>query len=172
MNLNARVRRRFSHIHDHARRRRSTDHPEPPPHPAAPARTAAPAAAAIPGDTRPATGRRHGRTWRWILGAHAALVVGLLLLFLLVAELASPTDGANIGAGILLLPLLPLGLPWSLPVILDPYRFDSAAQTFGYALYWGPALLNVAIDGLLWVVCSRLRTQHRPRIELGDGLGR
>ncbi|MDI9939242.1 hypothetical protein QM806_28085 [Rhodococcus sp. IEGM 1351] len=122
--------------------------------------TRAAAVAVLPGDTHPVHNRRPSRTRIWLFGAHAALVLGLLVLFVLIAELANPTDGANIGAGILLLPLLPLGLPWSLPVIVDPYRFDPAAEALVYTLYLGPALLNVALHGLLLLSCSVLRAQH------------
>lgn len=38
-----------------------------------------------------------------------------------------PDQGANIGAGLLLLPLLGLGIPWSVPFLIDQYRFRPAA---------------------------------------------
>ncbi|WP_368680665.1 hypothetical protein R1X32_10905 (plasmid) [Rhodococcus opacus] len=69
------------------------------------------------------------------------------------------------------MPLLPLGLPWSLPAILDPYRFDSAADSLEYALYWGPALLSVVLNGLLAVAYSLFRAHHRPRQPAPDGTG-
>lgn len=141
-------------------RRRDGGH-EPAQHPPVRPRPAAALAAAVPpDDTHLVKNRRQGRIWTWLFGVHAALVLGLLLLFVLVAELTNPTGGANIGAGILLLPLLPLGLPWSLPVIVDPYRFDPAAESLVYTVYLGPALLNVAVHGLLLLSCSVLRAQH------------
>lgn len=144
-------------------RRRADDH-EPAHHPPMRTRAAATVAAAVPpDDTHFVSNGRQGRIRIWLFGVHAALVLGLLLLFVLVAELANPTGGANIGAGILLLPLLPLGLPWSLPVIVDPYRFDPAAESLVYTMYMGPALLNVVLHGLLLLSYSRLRAQHGPR---------
>lgn len=105
---------------------------------------------------------RRGRIWPGVFAAHAALVLGLTLLFLIVTDLGNLPDGANRGARILLLPLLPLGLPWSLPVILDPSRFDPAAESLSHAMYFAPALLNVVIHGLL-LMFFVFRAQHRAR---------
>ncbi|MCQ4120715.1 hypothetical protein [Rhodococcus tibetensis] len=92
---------------------------------------------------------RDGSIWVAIFAAHAGLVLGLTLLFLIVADLGHGSAGVNLGAGLLLLPLLPLGLPWSVPMITEPYRFDPAAETLAHALSFAPADLNVALHGLV-----------------------
>lgn len=118
---------------------------------------------AVPGDTHLVSSGRRGRIRAWIFCAHLVLVCGLTLLFVIVALLGDPEDGANIGAGILLLPLLALGVPWSLPVITDPYRFDQVADALWYAVNLGPALLNVVLHGVLLVSYAVLRAKHRAR---------
>lgn len=109
---------------------------------------------AAAGDTHRVSNRRWGGRWPWVFGVHVALVLGLSLLFGIVTDLGDDADGANVGAVILLLPLLPLGLPWSLPLIIEPYRFDSVA----------PAVLNVVIHGLLLVSFLVVRARHRARL--------
>lgn len=101
--------------------------------------------------------------WVGIFVAHAGLVLGLTLLFLIVADLGHAPSGVNLGAGLLLLPLLPLGLPWSLPMITDPYRFDPAAETLAHALILAPAVLNVALHGLALAVFVVVRKRRRAR---------
>ena len=64
-------------------------------------------------------------------------------------------DGANIGLGLVLLPLIGLGLLWSLPVVVNPYRFDELSVAAQAALDLGPAYLNVALHALVFVVDRR-----------------
>lgn len=60
------------------------------------------------------------RSARRCLLAHLAVVVGLLSLFAVLVAATRPDAGANIGAGIIGLPLLAVGMPWSLPILVDP----------------------------------------------------
>lgn len=55
------------------------------------------------------------------------------------------------------LPLIPLGLPWSLPAATDPYRFDGAGTALRYLALIGPAWLNLALHGALF---ARFRTRR------------
>lgn len=84
---------------------------------------------------------------RWLL-AHLALVCGLALLVVLLVMTTPEEAGANIGAGLVALPLLGLGLPWSLPFLIDPYRFDTWSVTASFVFSLGPAFLNVLLHGL------------------------
>ena len=126
-------------------------------------RPAETATASRPGDTRPVRNGREGGIWVGIFAAHAGLVLSVTLLFLIVADLGHSPTGVNLGAGLLLLPLLPLGLPWSLPVITDPYRFDPAAETLAHAFFFAPAVLNVALHGLVLAVFFVVRRRRRAR---------
>lgn len=72
-------------------------------------RPAVTATAARSGNTRPVRNGRGCSIWVGIFAAHAGLVRGLTLLFLIVADLGPSPAGVNLGAGLLLLPLLPLG---------------------------------------------------------------
>lgn len=97
------------------------------------------------------------RGWRRLLIAHVVLVVALMTLFF-VAELATrPEDGANIGAGLIALPLLPLGLPWAWPAISDPYQFDGFSPLLWSLVTSGPAWLNVLLHLAVFLVVSRSR---------------
>ncbi len=98
--------------------------------------------------------RRPSRRWLLVHG----LVVGVLLavLALLVAT-SDPADGANIGAGLVGLPLLALGLPWSLVVLVDPYRFDDLSGAARWVVYVGPAVLNVLLHALVVELVARRR---------------
>jgi len=89
----------------------------------------------------------------WI---HAAVVAAFVILFLAMALAFSDGIGANIGAGIALLPVLALGLPWTLPMIIDPYAFDSWPRPIWYLVAVGPAVLNVLLHAAL--VARRRRT--------------
>ena len=98
-----------------------------------------------------------GRSARRLLLAHFSVVMALLGLFTVLVA-ATPTDaGANIGAGIAGLPLLALGVPWSLPVLVAPYRFDQWSDTAHYVLWFGPAFLNVALHAVAIAVWSHRR---------------
>lgn len=95
-------------------------------------------------------------TWYPGLTLHAA-VIGILLALL--AVMVGRTDGvdANIGAGLVLIVLLGLGLPWSLPVVLDLSAFDDLPGVVWYALRLGPALLWLGLHVLLrsWYIRHR-----------------
>lgn len=69
--------------------------------------------------------RRRGGVWPWLLIAHAVIVAALTTLFLVLHRTIAPEEGANIGAGIVALPLLALGLPWSF--LSSSTRTDSMA---------------------------------------------
>ena len=102
---------------------------------------------------------RH-RAWPWVLIGHATSVALLTVAFLLMSAAGGADGGANIGAGLVASPLLPLGLPWSLPFIADPYRFDGLSPALWFAVAFGPAWLNVALHGLFFGLAGR-RRRHR-----------
>lgn len=95
------------------------------------------------------------QAWPWLLLAHAGVVTSLTVLFAVLVLSGDPDDGANIGAGIVALPLLPLGLPWSLPAVVDPYRLDGLAPALWHAVTIGPAWLNLLLHGVLFVRARR-----------------
>ena len=65
-------------------------------------------------------------------------------------DLSTPPDaGANIGAGLAGLPLMVLGLPWTLPWLLDPYRFDGLSNVAHYAWLLVAAIANVVVHGVV-----------------------
>lgn len=100
---------------------------------------------------------------RWMEGRlrlfvwHVLVVVLLLTLFVLMVATTSPNEGANIGAGLVGLPLLVLGLPWTLPVLVNPYWFDHWSDAAHYALWFGPAFVNIAIHAALIAAARRRR---------------
>jgi len=98
--------------------------------------------------------------WRTVmtprLVLHAASVVALTALFFYLSSLSGPDDGANIGAGMVLLPLGALGLPWSLLTLVERLLIDFLVIPRGQPLpAWAialdliflilPAYVNVAI---------------------------
>lgn len=102
---------------------------------------------------------RNGRTaWQWLLLIHV-LVVGLLTLLSVGALVAGyPNEDANIGAGLAALPLIPLGMPWWLVVLVpgstgisddDPWPWPWWTSVLHYAYLYGPAWINVGIHALL-----------------------
>lgn len=97
------------------------------------------------------------RVWRRLLVAHAALVATLTTIFFVAVLTTAPEDGANIGAGIIALPLLPLGLPWSWPALSDPYQFDGLSPFLHSLVTFGPAWLNVLLHVAVFLVVSRAR---------------
>jgi hypothetical protein len=103
--------------------------------------------------------RRRGGVWPWLLFAHAVIVAALTTLFLVLHRTTAPEEGANIGAGIVALPLLALGLPWSFPFFINPYRFDGLTERSWYVVALGPAVLNVVLHGAALVVA---RTRRNP----------
>lgn len=91
-----------------------------------------------------------------LLLLHAMAVVALTALFFYLSGLSGPDDGANIGAGMVLLPLGALGLPWSLLTIVERLILDFIVIPPGQPLpEWAialdlfcliaPAYVNVAI---------------------------
>lgn len=82
---------------------------------------------------------------RRLLIVHAALVGVLLLVFAALALAGDPADGANIGAGIALLPILVLGLPWSIPAWAAPDWAQGLGPVLWAVVALGPAVLNVAL---------------------------
>ena len=90
---------------------------------------------------------------------HAALILALLALFMVLIAATPPESGANIGAGLVGLPLMILGVPWSLPALINPYRFDHWSNAAHYALWFGPAVVNVALHAVV-VAVQRNRRQR------------
>ena len=111
--------------------------------------------AKIHGDAVSAQGVNRG--WRRLLIAHAVLVVALTTFFFVAVLATPPEDGANIGAGLIALPLLPLGLPWAWPAISDPYQFDGLSPFLWSLVTFGPAWLNVLLHLAVFLVASRSR---------------
>lgn len=66
--------------------------------------------------------------WRALLVAHALIVVTLTALSVVLEASTAADTGANIGAGLVALPLLLLRLPWSMPFVINPYRFDDLGK--------------------------------------------
>lgn len=92
-----------------------------------------------------------------LLTVHAVLVVALGTLLVVLA--AQETPDANIGAGLALLAVLPLGAPWSLLAVLGPDTWSGGTQV---AVAVGAAALNVALHILLrsWLRARRTRTRR------------
>jgi hypothetical protein len=71
-------------------------------------------------------------------------------------DLSTPPDaGANIGAGIVGIPLLALGLPWTLPWLVDPYAFDGLSNLVHDAWLLGSAALNVLVHAAVARIRAR-----------------
>ncbi|MEV0397377.1 hypothetical protein [Polymorphospora rubra] len=96
------------------------------------------------------------RRGRIVLLVHAAVVLVLALAFLVLDANSGPD--ANIGAGLVGLPLLALGLPWSLFYFADPYAFGDVAAAVRLLAIVGPAVLNVVLHALVWWLVGRRRT--------------
>ena len=98
---------------------------------------------------RPERGRIGARA----LLIHGILVFALLLLYVIMSATHSGPD-ANIGAGLVGMVLLVLGLPWTFPFLAGTPGPDGG---LGLVLRLGPALLNVALHALLRFVLVRRR---------------
>ena len=98
-------------------------------------------------------------TWCRLLAAHVVLVLGLTLLFVIL-DVTYRGIGANIGLGIAGLPLLALGLPWSLLAVRDAYFVDGLPYAAWYLFALGPAFLNVVLH--LVVFGAARRWDRRP----------
>lgn len=84
------------------------------------------------------------------LVAHAAAVLTLVATFLIMGAVLSDADhGPTAAVGFLLpgVPLLLLGLPWSLYFCADPYAFDNAGTVTVHLMIIGPAVVNVLLHG-------------------------
>ncbi len=85
---------------------------------------------------------------RWV-AVHAAVVAVLLVLFAVARLSSGAADGADTGAGLVGLPLLALGFPWTLSLLVDPARLYDLPTAAWYLVTLGPAVLNVALHALL-----------------------
>jgi hypothetical protein len=92
-----------------------------------------------------------GRIGVRVLRVHAIVVAAFLVLYVLATALHTGPD-ANIGAGLVGLVLLVLGLPWTIPYLAgDP----GPGGGIGLVLRLGPAVINVALHALLRLVLRR-----------------
>ncbi len=78
---------------------------------------------------------------------HVGAIAALAWLLYLSDVDHDPSGGANIGAGLAGLPLLALGLPWSvaIPLLLDAAPGGGGGSIRFAALVAAPALINAAI---------------------------
>ena len=95
----------------------------------------------------PGSGARRTRP-RWLY-VHAGVVGVLIALFIAAVLGEDPDGGANIGAGLVGLPILALGLPWTLPQWIYPAPYDALPRALWYVVTLGPAVLNVALHAAL-----------------------
>lgn len=86
---------------------------------------------------------------RPLLLVHVALVA--ILAVVLAVMVAGHGDGpdANIGAGLVLLPLIALGLPWSLLYFALPISLDDSSTLVYVLVSIAPAVLNIVLLQLL-----------------------
>jgi hypothetical protein len=109
----------------------------------------------------------HQRAWPVLLIFHAALVALLLAAFFGMVWSTGPGDGAAIGAGLVALPLLVLGLPWSVPALtVDPSVLDGIPLAVHALVDFGPAVLNLALHAAIFALHER----RRSRGSVGGGL--
>jgi hypothetical protein len=94
---------------------------------------------------------------RRLLTVHAIAVAALTALYGLLAAVAlgAPDAGPTSGVALLpaWLPLMLLGMPWSLVFCANPYAFDGLSEFGHHAVIVGPAWLNLAVHA----VVSRVR---------------
>lgn len=95
----------------------------------------------------------------WTVRAHAALVAVLLAGFC-VLRIAGAGPDANIGLGLVGLPLIGLGLPWSWPHLSTPELYDQLPAILWWPAAFGPAVLNVGLHAL--AVRRLRRRRHAP----------
>jgi len=81
--------------------------------------------------------------WYFVI-VHAVIVSGLTALFVF-RLLTYDGIGADIGLGMIGMPILLLGLPWTIPYLKDPYAFDSLPDAIHFVVTLGPAFVNVGI---------------------------
>jgi hypothetical protein len=85
---------------------------------------------------------------RLFLIVHVALVA-ILAVVLAVVTGSHDTPDANIGAGLVLLPLIALGLPWSLLYFVLPISLDDASTLVYVLASIAPAVLNIVVVQLV-----------------------
>jgi hypothetical protein len=83
--------------------------------------------------------------------------VGLLITVFLVRLATSDAIGADIGLGLIGLPTLLLGLPWTVHYLADPYAYDGWPDAARYVLTLGPAVVNLALHAAATWLRSRSR---------------
>lgn len=103
--------------------------------------------------SEPSTSPRpeRGRIGARVLLVHGIVVLALLLLYV-IATATHPGPDANIGAGLVGLVLLVLGLPWTFPFLAGN---PGPGGALGLVLRLGPAVLNVGLHALLRFVLVR-----------------
>lgn len=98
---------------------------------------------------------------RLLLLIHALLVLLFLVAFLVMTG-GDPAPDANIGAGLVGLALLGLGLPWSLlHQLIDSATFDDFPRAVRIVLMFGPAVLNVVVHSVFVLALERRDRAHR-----------
>jgi len=96
---------------------------------------------------------------RLFLIVHVA-IVAILAVVLAVVTGSHDTPDANIGAGLVLLPLIALGLPWSLLYFVLPIELDDASTLVYVLASIAPAVLNIVVVQL--VLRWRRRSRSAP----------
>jgi hypothetical protein len=100
------------------------------------------------------------RVWPWLFVAHLVIVVLAIALYLVMMATTDPEDGVNFGAILVLMALLGMGLPWSIPVItMEQAQYETLSGTTFATAHFGPALANVVLHGLVLAVASRRRNR-------------
>ena len=75
----------------------------------------------------------------------------VVVAFLVMGVVLTDADhGPTAAVGLLVpgVPLLFLGLPWSLYFCADPYAFDDAGMVIVHLMVVGPAIVNVLLHGV------------------------
>ncbi len=93
-------------------------------------------------------GRQLRSPSRWVAG-HAAVVAVLLLLVAVARVADGAADGADTAAGLAGLPLLALGLPWTLLLLADPAPLYGLPTAAWHLVTLGPAVVDVGLHALL-----------------------
>jgi hypothetical protein len=94
---------------------------------------------------------RHRRVGLLIHGGVVSVLIAMFLLRLATSD----AIGADIGLGLIGLPILLLGLPWTLHYLADPYAYDGWPDAARYASTLGPAVVNVALHAAATWLRSR-----------------
>lgn len=99
------------------------------------------------------------RLWNIPLVAHAVVVVFLVALYVAATVTTSPDEGANIGAGLVGLTLLGLGVPWSVPFGVNPDFPSDLPGAWFEIVGFAPAFLNVVLHAVIRLVVLRRRAR-------------